>query len=195
MAKEDVRITKTKRDLRNGLVSLLKTRPFDKITVCDICSESMINRMTFYKHYNDKNDLLKDVFEYAQSKINGHEINATVLEEDVEAFWEDLLDKIANDCILNGDVLRSLIKHDNALVNDMIYNAIYKLIYAICAEYDKQHACQHLYEDIVTFVAGGFARILVDAIKNPDTDIDRMKEKSKEFFVALLESDKFFKHD
>ena len=62
--KEDKRVIKTKRDLRNSLASLLKKNPYAKITVCDICEEAQINRMTFYKHYMDKADLLNDIFNF-----------------------------------------------------------------------------------------------------------------------------------
>ena len=52
--REDIRITKSKRDLCNALITLMQTEQFKKITVGDICSTAMVNRMTFYKHYADK---------------------------------------------------------------------------------------------------------------------------------------------
>ena len=58
MKKEDLRITKTKRDLRLALIYLLKDVSFEKITIGDICEKAMVNRMTFYKHFKDKYDLL-----------------------------------------------------------------------------------------------------------------------------------------
>ena len=58
--KEDVRITRSKRDLRNAFIELIKSRPFEKIAVTDICKAAMINKMTFYKHYQDKYALLND---------------------------------------------------------------------------------------------------------------------------------------
>ena len=64
MKKEDLRITKTKRDLRYAIVELLKTNQFEKITVGDICEKAMVNRMTFYKHFNDKYDLLEHTINF-----------------------------------------------------------------------------------------------------------------------------------
>ncbi len=58
--REDTRIIKTRRDLRAALMHLMETNNFDKINVNEICKEAMVNRMTFYKHYNDKYDLLND---------------------------------------------------------------------------------------------------------------------------------------
>ena len=70
--REDIRITKSKRDLCNALVELMKSTPFKKITVGDICSTAMINKMTFYKHYADKYELLNDVFLNIKQSIIAH---------------------------------------------------------------------------------------------------------------------------
>ena len=67
--KEDLRITKSKRDLRNAMMSLLKTHTFDSITVKEICDVALINRMTFYKHYEDKYDLFNDTVRFTINTI------------------------------------------------------------------------------------------------------------------------------
>lgn len=54
----DRRILKTKHEIRNAFISLLKIKSFNVVTVKDITEEANINRATFYKHYEDKHDLL-----------------------------------------------------------------------------------------------------------------------------------------
>ena len=63
MSKIDLRIVKTKKLLRKSLVDLLKEKSFDNITITDICNKALINRSTFYSHFNDKYELLVDLFE------------------------------------------------------------------------------------------------------------------------------------
>ena len=47
MAKKiDLRILKTKRNLYEGLLTLMKEKTFEEIKVSDICSKAMINRST-----------------------------------------------------------------------------------------------------------------------------------------------------
>ena len=41
--REDIRITKSKRDLRNALTEMMLTTPFEKITVGEICEKAMVN--------------------------------------------------------------------------------------------------------------------------------------------------------
>ena len=56
--KEDLRVRRTKKLLSNALFELIRKKPFEKITVCDICEEAMVHRATFYSHYSDKDELL-----------------------------------------------------------------------------------------------------------------------------------------
>lgn len=58
---EDKRIQKTKKYLKKTLIEILGFKPFEKITVKEICEKSQISRMTFYAHYNDKYDLVDDI--------------------------------------------------------------------------------------------------------------------------------------
>ncbi|WP_436855865.1 TetR/AcrR family transcriptional regulator [Staphylococcus caeli] len=53
----DARILKTKRSTRKALLSLLKVKKYDAISVKDICETANISRGTFYLHYKDKFDL------------------------------------------------------------------------------------------------------------------------------------------
>lgn len=55
----DRRILKTRSVIKESLTSLMKEKPFDKITIKDITDKANINRATFYLHYMDKYDLLE----------------------------------------------------------------------------------------------------------------------------------------
>ncbi len=57
--KEDLRIRRTYKLLFDALLSLLAEKNFDDIAVTDICEKAMIHRTTFYKHFEDKYELLK----------------------------------------------------------------------------------------------------------------------------------------
>lgn len=57
--REDLRIVKTKRNIEQTFLRLLKERPFDKITVRMVCEEALVNKGTFYRHYEDKYDLAR----------------------------------------------------------------------------------------------------------------------------------------
>lgn len=49
----DLRIIKTKKAIREAFFSLRRNSTLDKVKVKDICALAMINKTTFYKHYED----------------------------------------------------------------------------------------------------------------------------------------------
>ncbi len=54
--------TAVKMDL--SLISLLKKKPFDYITVSEICKAAGVNRSTFYLHYENIGELLNETARY-----------------------------------------------------------------------------------------------------------------------------------
>ncbi|MNO44458.1 DNA-binding transcriptional repressor FabR [compost metagenome] len=59
LAQIDPRIKRTLNLIQDALISLMDEKGFDQITVQDITMRAEINRATFYRHYQDKYDLLE----------------------------------------------------------------------------------------------------------------------------------------
>ena len=59
----DLRIRRTHRFLQKAMIELITEKGFEAITVGDIAERAMINRATFYRHYQDKYDLVAKIFE------------------------------------------------------------------------------------------------------------------------------------
>ena len=47
-----------------ALLSLLEKKPFEYITISEICEKAEVNRSTFYLHYENTSDLLKEATAY-----------------------------------------------------------------------------------------------------------------------------------
>jgi len=60
---QDLRVIKTKRALHVALLSLISKKDFESITITDLIKEATINRGTFYKHYERKEDLLEELLQ------------------------------------------------------------------------------------------------------------------------------------
>ena len=56
--KKDRRTRRTRQLLRSALLSLLKEKRYEEISVQDIIERADVARSTFYMHYVDKDDLL-----------------------------------------------------------------------------------------------------------------------------------------
>ena len=57
---ENQRIRLSKAMLKAGLLTLLKEKPLNQISIYELCAASQINRTTFYKYYGSQTDLLKE---------------------------------------------------------------------------------------------------------------------------------------
>lgn len=89
--KVDLRVQRTKKLIRNAFVELLEEKELNKITINAITTKAEINRVTFYLHYKDINDLID-----------------SMLNELIAELEKVLLDKLDRE-YKTGDELTSLI--------------------------------------------------------------------------------------
>ena len=55
----DIRITRTDNLLCEAMEKLLASKPYDAISVSELCKLSTVQRGTFYRHFEDKSDFFK----------------------------------------------------------------------------------------------------------------------------------------
>ncbi|WP_373217650.1 TetR/AcrR family transcriptional regulator [Ruminococcus sp. 5_1_39BFAA] len=58
-----------KKAIRESFIKLVNEMPFDKITVKDIVEDCGVSRNTFYYHYQDIYDLLREIFETETASV------------------------------------------------------------------------------------------------------------------------------
>ena len=57
--KVDLRVIKTETAIKKAFKDLLIEMPYEKITIKELCEKAVINRKTFYLHYNSIDDVLE----------------------------------------------------------------------------------------------------------------------------------------
>ena len=68
--KPDRRIQRTRQSLRTALLTLIKEKGYDAISIEEITERANVGRATFYLHYKNKEDLLLEEFsEMANEKV------------------------------------------------------------------------------------------------------------------------------
>lgn len=82
MNKNESKYFKSAEKMHNALITLLNKKDFELITVKEICELAEVNRSTFYLHYDNSYDLLKETIEavykdfFSRFSADGHkEIN------------------------------------------------------------------------------------------------------------------------
>jgi AcrR family transcriptional regulator len=68
----DLRVIKTKRGLREAFIRLLLEKGYDAISIQDIATEAEAARVTFYRHYHNKEELLIDCIDVIFEDLARH---------------------------------------------------------------------------------------------------------------------------
>lgn len=66
---EDVRVQRSRMSLQYALFELTIEKGYAAVTVRDIARRAKVNRSTFYRHYLDKDDLLKQYLGQLQTQV------------------------------------------------------------------------------------------------------------------------------
>jgi AcrR family transcriptional regulator len=122
--KTDLRIIKTNKILFDALLKLMKKKNFEKIKISDICEEALINRSTFYAHYEDKYELLMALFEEQKisllEKLENNE-NTNFSKE----YLMELLNIIINHIDDNRDIYSAILSNNrNGILIDFLIDVI-----------------------------------------------------------------------
>ena len=119
---KDLRTIKTKNNLYDALILLMKQTNFENIKVADICKYALVNRSTFYNHYQDKYDLLDDLLTDLKNRIfnlnNYQDIISYYL-----SFFSTLLDYIDEHKKSFTDIL---VNNKNSIMIDILLNKLVK---------------------------------------------------------------------
>ena len=106
----DVRVQKTKERLYASLLSLLKEKSIEKVSICEICNRAGVNRNTFYSHYSDIKELLAEIEGgFMEEIISSIAISKNTVEsvEDLFLLILDIVESNQDMCTLlfsdNGD--------------------------------------------------------------------------------------------
>jgi AcrR family transcriptional regulator len=65
----NLRVRRTKILLREALIALIEERGFEALTIGELTSRAMVSRAAFYRNYQDKYDLVEQIFEEAMSAL------------------------------------------------------------------------------------------------------------------------------
>lgn len=124
MEKIDLRIVKTKKNLYDALLILMKDKNFENIKVSDICEKALVNRSTFYAHFDDKYDLLYDFINDLKDELsseldNNNEIAST------REYYLKMIELFMNHIEDKREIYSMVMKNNrNGITTDMVYQTL-----------------------------------------------------------------------
>ena len=124
----------TKKEIKSSMLRLLQSKPLDSSKVKDIIDDIGISRNTFYYHYHDIYDVLKDIFDDTMAEFN---------KPKPERFdWEKAFQKMSKNSLIKKSIITNIFKSkysDNIknYVTNVVGEAVYKRIKAELAAQNK----------------------------------------------------------
>ena len=178
--KTDLRIVKTKKILFNSLLNLMKIKNFEKIKISDICEESLVNRSTFYAHYDDKYELLIDLFEERKlSLLKDFEDNENKAFS--KEYLMELLSILIDHIEENKEIYSAILTNNrNGILIDFLIDAIEKDVSEKLKSNSEIKNSDLPLDIIVKFYAGGLINIGIDCIT-------RTKKYSKKELLLYID--------
>ena len=172
--KEDLRILKTKASLYRGLMNLMKTKPFEEINVSEICKESLINRSTFYDHFNDKYELIEYLMNDMRQELT-EKLNKSNKTNNIKDYYIELMRVLLEHIKSNIDIYSSAIKiNSNSVAKDMMTDVI---ITSTTKEIEENYINKSNIstKTIVLYYASGIINITIDRLnKSKNFNIDEL---------------------
>ena len=104
--KANKRVAKTREMLKSALTELLKTQPFDRISVKGICEKAGVNRSTFYVHYSCPRDLIDE------------------LEKDILDHLPKVESKEPKDIVVSFSRLMEYVKNNSSIVEVLMRDGV-----------------------------------------------------------------------
>ncbi len=183
MNKKDLRVIKTQNILYNTLLNLMREKTFEEIKVSDICNKALINRSTFYAHYNDKYELLADCIQELKKSLT-QELKKNNNISNTKEYYLEMIKLFLDHIELNKEKYLSIIIHNqNSITMNIIYDVLEQDI-TINLQKEKNLNKTQIPRTIITkFYLGAVVNVGIEWLKN---DKKYTKEEILKYFSLLI---------
>lgn len=120
----DRRVKRTKKALRDALLSLLEKKPITEISVTELTTLADVNRATFYFYYTDLLDMLQQIQNEAYQSFKEVISESTPSITTIEGFT-DYAESLLTYCKEHEALVKFIIKNDT---NNQLYKQIQTLM-------------------------------------------------------------------
>ena len=188
---EDKRVLKTKKNLKQTLIKMLAKKPFEKISVKEICEVSQTSRITFYAHYKDKYDLVddisKDMIKMAQDEYYRLQDENNVERDSITSYC-NFLDCILNIYYNNLQLFSHTVPHENPYLNYSFYKYILKYLEIHAQKRSNTLKPKYGLKKTAAFLCYGFLEFINESnIEN--TPSQKVREEARNLLENILKSE------
>ena len=151
----DLRVIKTKNNIRDAFLELRKKHTLDDIKVNALCEKAMVNKTTFYNHYQDIYDL-------------SEELETEVLDNFLNNFQD--IDMMLTDSHRFISGMHAVLETENDMLRIVFRDKMDELIDRIEQKIRNYYAKED--QMLISFLIGGSIHLLMKS-KNKNEDVEK----------------------
>lgn len=169
---------RTQQWLVQGLITLMKEKPYSSITILDLCKEADLSRQTFYNFFSSKDEILHFCLqtEYQKQFSKCQNIENLSIEEIIESFSIVLTN--------NAELLSLMLKNGlDGIITDEISKCITLFADCFCDNNDDKEILSYS----KALLSGALAHLLVFWFgQNEPISTKKLTDVLKKFFTGDL---------
>lgn len=158
----DLRVIKTKKNIRDTFIELRKTHSLDEIKVNMLCEKAMINKTTFYNHYQDIYTLSEELETMVVDNFLNNFTNVDMMLTDVNLF-------------ING--MHVALRADEGMMRVVFDGNYDELIKRVETKLRKYYSKED--QMLVSFLIGGTIHLIMES--------NSKNEEVKKFLIEVIE--------
>lgn len=173
MNKNESKYFHTAIKMDEALISLLEKKEFAYITVKEICEVAGVNRSTFYLHYENTSDLLRETTQYILDKhFSYYDVDAKDVVDRLDSFDQKELIFVTHEYLMpyltfikeNRRIFKIAIKEFQAMNMNKVYDKMFKYIFEpILARF---HVSPNKRPYVIKFYLTGVFAVVMEWLNN-----------------------------
>lgn len=190
---QDKRVTKTKRNLKKTMIGMLGDMPFEKITVSELCRIGETSRITFYTHYDDKYDLIEEIFDdYVKEAVDDYyHLQEQNNPNRLALFgYYNMLDCILNLYSRNRTIFAMISSERNPYLYSAFYQHIFRSVYDYITRHSKQMRPKYPPRQMAALICNGLWGVITECCTH-EGDFEAVRGDIMAMFNDILQSDIF----
>lgn len=177
MNKNESKYFNTAVKMDKALIDLLEKKDFEYITIKEICAQAGVNRSTFYLHYENTSDLLRETTQYITDSFLSY---FSVEKQSIAYKFEncelknlvfvtpEYLTPYLRFIKENQRVFKTSIRHFGSMDFESVYNKMFKYIFnPVLARFDFPENDRKY---ILKFYLTGITAVVMEWLENDCTD-------------------------
>lgn len=173
----DLRMIKTRMQIKRAFLTLREKLMPEKIKVKDICEMAMINKTTFYNHYTDSNELSNEIDDSAIDNVISKLPEKNTIFEDPQAYISGMLQALERE----SSNLKIVFRGKQEILCAKLETRLHNL-------YDS-HTNDPDANIRLSFAIGGFTCVVRDYLfANKKYSIRQLEESTARLLETLIKS-------